>query len=64
MFDGLSEGFWETPEPELLHHQEIITLEETQEKLLHPSVVSGGYGGCRWRLMMIFKIMVSYVNVC
>lgn len=30
-FDGLRQGFGETPETELLHHPEIITLEETQE---------------------------------
>lgn len=31
LFDGLRPGFGETLEPELLHHLEIITLEETQE---------------------------------
>lgn len=43
LFDGLSWGFWETLEPELLHHSEIITLEETQN-LHNPSVVSDGHG--------------------
>lgn len=31
LFDGLRRGFWETLEPEHLHHPEIITLEEPQE---------------------------------